>query len=424
MRGEQAIAMARRLDDPEVLATCLNCALFIFGDSESQDLRRTATEAVAAASRIGNQELVFHARAWLFMAFMEHGEIASAEAELEAAARLILRLRQSTYACSMTMYRVMLALMRGELDDAERLIAQAMAMASVPVHQEQLSVQIFTLRREQERLGELQPVLSAFLGQIGPGSIWRPGLALLHLELDQPEAARIAFEQMASAGFAAIPRDGRWLLCIIYLCEACSELGDAARAAELYELMRPYSGRNLLAGRLICCGSADRHLGMLCATMRNWPDAERHFTIAPATNGRIGARLLLAHTQFDFAAMLLVRLARGDREHADALLRACLKTARELGMRRLETRAGNLLAEQSGVTLPSGAVDDLTTREIEVLRLLAIGRGNADIALVLSISLSTVATHVRNIFAKTGCANRTEAAAHALRHGLASGSLH
>ena len=70
----------------------------------------------------------------------------------------------------------------------------------------------------------------------------------------------------------------------------------------------------------------------------------------------------------------------------------------------------------------AGAPDELTAREAEVLRLIAIGRSNADIALALSISLNTVATHVRNILAKTGCANRTEAAAYAMRHGLAPAS--
>ena len=70
---------------------------------------------------------------------------------------------------------------------------------------------------------------------------------------------------------------------------------------------------------------------------------------------------------------------------------------------------------------PRATNDDLTSREIEVLRLIAIGRSNADIAMVLAISLNTVATHVRNILAKTGCANRTEAAAYAMRHGLADG---
>jgi DNA-binding NarL/FixJ family response regulator len=56
-----------------------------------------------------------------------------------------------------------------------------------------------------------------------------------------------------------------------------------------------------------------------------------------------------------------------------------------------------------------------------VLRLLAIGRTNKDVALALSISLNTVATHVRSILSKTNCANRTEAAAYAMRHALLHG---
>jgi DNA-binding CsgD family transcriptional regulator len=51
-----------------------------------------------------------------------------------------------------------------------------------------------------------------------------------------------------------------------------------------------------------------------------------------------------------------------------------------------------------------------------VLRLIAAGKSNRDIADTLFISLNTVATHVRNILTKTGCTNRTEAAACALRH--------
>jgi DNA-binding NarL/FixJ family response regulator len=65
--------------------------------------------------------------------------------------------------------------------------------------------------------------------------------------------------------------------------------------------------------------------------------------------------------------------------------------------------------------------DGLTPREVEVLRLLALGRSNRDIANTLCVSLSTVATHVRNILSKTETANRTEAAAYALRQGLVEG---
>jgi DNA-binding NarL/FixJ family response regulator len=56
-----------------------------------------------------------------------------------------------------------------------------------------------------------------------------------------------------------------------------------------------------------------------------------------------------------------------------------------------------------------------------VLGLLALGRSNRDIADTLCVSLSTVATHVRNILSKTETANRTEAAAYALRQGLGEG---
>ena len=58
-------------------------------------------------------------------------------------------------------------------------------------------------------------------------------------------------------------------------------------------------------------------------------------------------------------------------------------------------------------------------REIEVLRLIAAGRSNAQIAEALVISPNTVGRHVSNIFDKIGAANRAEATAYALRNGLA-----
>jgi DNA-binding NarL/FixJ family response regulator len=105
-------------------------------------------------------------------------------------------------------------------------------------------------------------------------------------------------------------------------------------------------------------------------------------------------------------------------------LRDCLESARQLGMRGLEQRAAARLTQVPGTPTVPAAPDDLTARELEVLRLIAIGRSNADIAMVLAISLNTVATHVRNILAKSGCANRTEAAAYAMRRGLAGAGVH
>ena len=62
--------------------------------------------------------------------------------------------------------------------------------------------------------------------------------------------------------------------------------------------------------------------------------------------------------------------------------------------------------------------DSLTQREVEVLRLVALGKTNQLIADELFISLRTVANRVTNILTKTDSANRTDAAMYANRHGL------
>ncbi|MCB0155079.1 MAG: response regulator transcription factor [Anaerolineae bacterium] len=62
----------------------------------------------------------------------------------------------------------------------------------------------------------------------------------------------------------------------------------------------------------------------------------------------------------------------------------------------------------------------LTDRELEVLKLLAQGLDNHDIAAQLVISLPTVRSHVTNILTKLNLSNRTQAALYALRHNLAS----
>ncbi|GAA4506598.1 helix-turn-helix transcriptional regulator [Nonomuraea ferruginea] len=114
-------------------------------------------------------------------------------------------------------------------------------------------------------------------------------------------------------------------------------------------------------------------------------------------------------------------LACGDREHAAAPLATADELARRLGARpllarvdALARRAGIALADQSA---PGGPPLGLTARELEVLRHVARGRSNREIAAELFIAVKTVSVHVSNILAKLGVASRGEAAAkaHALR---------
>jgi DNA-binding NarL/FixJ family response regulator len=127
--------------------------------------------------------------------------------------------------------------------------------------------------------------------------------------------------------------------------------------------------------------------------------------------------------QHNFADLLFTRNQPGDPEQAAGLLQDALTAARELGMRALEDR---ITARTSPETMfssppPLMDLDDLSPREIDVLRLLASGKSNREIADTLFISCNTVSPHLRNILTKTGCANRTEAAADAVRYGLSGG---
>ena len=123
-----------------------------------------------------------------------------------------------------------------------------------------------------------------------------------------------------------------------YLVDVCTFLEDIPRASTLYRLLLPYAGRTCDGPGAACYGAASRYLGMLAATMERWEEAAQHFEDALAMNTRMRARPWLAHTQHEYAKMLLARNQPGDREEATALLNMALTTARELGMQPLEAR--------------------------------------------------------------------------------------
>ena len=75
-----------------------------------------------------------------------------------------------------------------------------------------------------------------------------------------------------------------------------------------------------------------------------------------------------------------------------------------------------------GAGASGGADDELTPREAEVLRLIAAGQSNREIARTLFVSEATVKTHVNRIFAKTGSRDRAQATRYAYTHGYADPS--
>jgi two-component system NarL family response regulator len=85
-----------------------------------------------------------------------------------------------------------------------------------------------------------------------------------------------------------------------------------------------------------------------------------------------------------------------------------------------EVNAGHrrLPADVQARLLERAANPTLTSREIEVMKLVAAGRRDKEIAIALAISNQTVRVHVKNIFAKLGVGDRTEAMNVAIRRGI------
>ena len=149
---------------------------------------------------------------------------------------------------------------------------------------------------------------------------------------------------------------------------------------------------------------------------RQWAEAAAHYAAAVAAYqaGRPRSRRGGGH---DRARPGQHRLGRPD-EGAQHL-RAAEALAGELGNPQRLAQVRAALAETGGAAagpLPGG----LTARQAEVLRLLAAGMSNKQIAGELYLSPSTVERHLATIYRKLGLTGRVEATRYALAHGLAA----
>ena len=308
--------------------------------------------------------------------------------------------------------QIALALLRGEWEGLEERIE---ALFEVGRKTRQVDAdgvygaQMFALNRDLGRLREFEP----FVRRVAASDekVWTPGLMLLCSELGLLDDARRQFERVAAGDFAMLAQDEMYVACLVFCAETCCRLGDAQRAAQLYVRLLPYAEQTANHPRAVCFGSTQLYLGMLARAMQQPDDARRHLAAAIERNRDMRAWPWLARAQFQYGALLAD--VGEDRTASRRLLHEAEALADRLGMTALLEEIGLLLRGRV-----SRYPDDLTEREVDVLRLIAIGRSNKDISMVLSISLNTVATHVRRILNKSHCANRTEAAAYAMRHSL------
>jgi DNA-binding CsgD family transcriptional regulator len=162
----------------------------------------------------------------------------------------------------------------------------------------------------------------------------------------------------------------------------------------------------------------DRQRGEAYVFLEEFDEARTHFLAALAAGEKMRFRPEVALTRLALAELILDHYPR-ERAEAFEHLEFCIPEFREMKMQPSLVKAEGLLARR-GRSRPPAPVypDGLTSREVEVLRLIARGLTNQQIAEELTISLNTVLHHVTNIFGKIGAANRTEASGYAHRQSL------
>jgi DNA-binding CsgD family transcriptional regulator/tetratricopeptide (TPR) repeat protein len=415
---EQVLDMANRVcDGPARCACYLLTMMALRGNPESLGRRLLiGQEYIAVAKSTGSTDLLADAYHFQALNYFESGALEELEALLEQYGSVrIGSMSHHTYQAGA--HRVTLALLRGEWTELEGRIESLLkvGMRTRPDDSDGVyGAQMFALNRDLGRLHGLAPRVRDIVSSAST-RMWEPGLMLLCGEIGLLCEAREIFNRLVEDDCRAICRDDMYVACLVFCAETCCALGDTERAESLYQLLAPYARQTANHPTAVCFGAAALYLAMLASTA-NWPDlAGEHFDQALELNRAMRAWPSLARTLFRYGAFLLTRQTAAERQLGLQQLREAEQLARRLGMTRLVVDIDALLHARDGtVTFP----DDLTAREVEVLRLLAIGRTNKDVSLVLAISLNTVATHVRNILNKTQCANRTEAATYAIRHGL------
>lgn len=313
--ADDALALARGDGDRATLARVLTTtrrSLSGQGQLDRQELMDN--ELSVLADHFDDPGLRARAALWRFETMVARGHGDGLEALLSEAAGHVAELRGANYHHSAAYGQAALALLRGRLDDAERLVARAAEVGltrglnPLIVHGIQLN-QLVWLRFEQDRLADVRAQIDDF-ADVAAIPSWLGMLAFLDAALgDRPDAVSGRVDELleARAGTGstlAVP-----IGLTAQLAAAVAGLGDPERAKRLYAMIAPYAGQGGYAAAFT--GPIDYHLGLLARSLERGADADRHLEAAVAFSQRLGAPRWTARS----------RLALGTRDSDTMMLR-------------------------------------------------------------------------------------------------------
>jgi DNA-binding NarL/FixJ family response regulator len=295
------------------------------------------------------------------------------------------------------------ARLRGAWPEAEAELVRATEalLAIEPGLAAPAFVQLGEVRR---RTGNHAEAEEAFLRGAELGADPQPGLALLRAATGRVDEAAGELRHAVAAEHQP-PRRARLLAAFVEVTLASRDLNEAREATDTLRALAAAAGTAPLDAL------ATAAAGQLALSSGDPEIAAGALATAAAAFDELGLPYEAAR-----ARVARARALRdvGDASTAEPELERAAAALRRLGAEP-ELAEIDRLRRAHEAALPAG----LTAREAEVLRLVAEGKTNRDIAVELVISEHTVARHLQNMFVKLGVSSRSGATAFAFEHGLA-----
>ena len=208
---DQALQIARQIDDPLALCDALRIKAQIDRRPETTTARLAAIrEMIVVAETISDYERLADGLDLYVYDLLELGQIELADEMIAAQRRAAQEIKQPFQLHVAAVFQTMRAILRGDFESAERLAIQAADLSREIGLAEMdgiFGIHMFTIRREQDRINEIAPLLKLVVTNSSETSAWLPGLALVHCVLDQRQECQAIFERLASGGFAFVPQE-------------------------------------------------------------------------------------------------------------------------------------------------------------------------------------------------------------------------
>jgi tetratricopeptide (TPR) repeat protein len=346
--SSRAVEMSRQAKDtPALLAALYSRSVALEGLGSAEERLVVVNELADLADRSGDVELALRAHFRRFRELFELSDIAAVERELQVLFRLAEELRQPRYLWYVPYIQGSLAAFRGQFEEAEDLLAKGLAIggrAQDPNARLFYAVAHYTVIWGKGQFDESLSFLKQLVERypLLPG--WRAQIPRVYLFLGRFEEGRQEFEALSRNKFEVLGADGSYLSSLAALSVASFLLDDAGRAQQLYELLRPYAGRNIVTGNAALGGGAVSHpLGLAAAAMREWDIAETLLQQGIEKNANMGGRMWLAMARHDYGRVLMARRRPGDLERARREFVQSRALATEIGMTAVADWSANEL---------------------------------------------------------------------------------